>query len=120
MAEINVEKKSNFPWWIWLVVALIIIALLFFLLGGDNQADTGTRDDTHTRPGMQDDTQTRPGTRDDQTRPGTRDQDQTRPGTTEPGTDRRQPGATSEISPIIPEYQFTKADKRYVSFVELS
>jgi len=51
MAEINVEKKSSFPWWIWIVVGLIVVGILFFLLGGDNQTTgTDTRDrDRDTR-----------------------------------------------------------------------
>jgi len=51
MAEINVEKKSSFPWWIWIIVGLIVVGILFFLLGGDNQTTgTDTRDrDRDTR-----------------------------------------------------------------------
>lgn len=52
MAEINVEKKSSFPWWIWIIVGLIVVGLLFFLLGGDNQTtgtDTRDRDTRDTR-----------------------------------------------------------------------
>jgi len=45
MAEINVEKKSSFPWWIWIIVALIVIGIIFFLVGGDD-VNTGT-DDRH-------------------------------------------------------------------------
>jgi hypothetical protein len=57
MAEINVEKKSSFPWWIWIIVGLIVVGILFFLLGGDNQTGTDTtrdrdrdRQDTVRRP----------------------------------------------------------------------
>jgi hypothetical protein len=52
MAEINVEKKSSFPWWIWIIVGLIVVGILFFLLGGDNQTtgtDTRDRDTRDTR-----------------------------------------------------------------------
>jgi len=45
MAEINVEKKSSFPWWIWIIVGLIVVGILFFLLGGDNQTGTDTTRD---------------------------------------------------------------------------
>ena len=41
MAELNVEpKKSN--WWIWLIVALIAIALIFFMMRRNNIADSVT------------------------------------------------------------------------------
>jgi hypothetical protein len=41
MAELNVEpKKSN--WWIWLVVALIAIALIYFLTRNNDNADSMT------------------------------------------------------------------------------
>jgi len=45
MAEINVEKKNSFPWWIWIVVGLIVVGILFFLLGGDNQTGTNNTQD---------------------------------------------------------------------------
>ncbi|HSJ68548.1 MAG TPA: hypothetical protein VK921_12770 [Anditalea sp.] len=48
MAEINVEKKSSFPWWIWIVIGLIVVGILFFLLGGDN-TDDNTRDTDRDR-----------------------------------------------------------------------
>lgn len=52
MAEINVEKKNSFPWWIWIIVGLIVVGILFFLLGGDNNTtgtDTRDRDTRDTR-----------------------------------------------------------------------
>ncbi|KEO71757.1 hypothetical protein [Anditalea andensis] len=54
MGEIKIEKKNSFPWWIWIVVGLIVVAILFFLLGGDNQ-NTGT-DDSRNRQMDQEDT----------------------------------------------------------------
>jgi hypothetical protein len=35
MAELNVEPKNKSPWWIWLIIALVIIVALFFVLGTD-------------------------------------------------------------------------------------
>jgi hypothetical protein len=55
MAELNVEKKSGLPWWIWLVIGLVVLGLIIFLLAGNNQtgADDGDRnrdrDDTVRR-----------------------------------------------------------------------
>ncbi len=43
MAELDVQPKSGRPWWLWLLLAIIALALLFFLLRGcDNKADDGT------------------------------------------------------------------------------
>jgi hypothetical protein len=49
MAELNVEKKSGLPWWIWLVIGLVVLGLIIFLLAGNNQtdADHGDRDRHH-------------------------------------------------------------------------
>ena len=37
MAELNVEPKSKSPWWIWLIVAIIVLGILFFFIGGNNE-----------------------------------------------------------------------------------
>lgn len=43
MAELDVQPKSGRPWWLWLLLAIIALALLFFLLRGcDNKADDDT------------------------------------------------------------------------------
>lgn len=39
MAEIPVTKKSGIPWWVWAILAAIILALLIFFLSGDDDAD---------------------------------------------------------------------------------
>ena len=39
MAEIPVTKKSGIPWWVWAILAAIILLLLFLFLGGDDDAD---------------------------------------------------------------------------------
>ncbi len=40
MAELDVQPKSGRPWWLWLLLAIIALALLFFLLRGcDNKAE---------------------------------------------------------------------------------
>ena len=36
MAEIPVTKKSGIPWWVWAILAAIILLLLFLFLGGDD------------------------------------------------------------------------------------
>jgi outer membrane protein OmpA-like peptidoglycan-associated protein len=52
MAELNVEPKSNRPWWLWLLLGLIALVILIFLVRGcdDDSAtrDTGTTTDTAT------------------------------------------------------------------------
>ena len=43
MAELNVQPKSGRPWWLWLLLALIALALIFFLFRScnrTNDADT--------------------------------------------------------------------------------
>lgn len=41
MAEIPVTKKSGLPWWVWLLLALLVLALIYFLfLAGDDDVDT--------------------------------------------------------------------------------
>ena len=39
MAEIPVTKKSGIPWWVWAILAAIILLLLFLFLGGDDDVD---------------------------------------------------------------------------------
>lgn len=54
MAELNVQPKSGRPWWLWLLLALLALALLFFLLRGCNRdqeakpADPGLATDSTT------------------------------------------------------------------------
>lgn len=46
MAEIPVTKKSGLPWWVWLLLALLVLALIYFLfLAGDDDVDTVERTD---------------------------------------------------------------------------
>ncbi|AMM51906.1 membrane protein [Rufibacter sp. DG15C] len=45
MADLDVQPKSGRPWWLWLLLALIGLALLFFLLRGcdrEEEVDTTT------------------------------------------------------------------------------
>ncbi|QNF34140.1 OmpA family protein [Adhaeribacter swui] len=46
MAELNVQPKNKRPVWLWLLLALIALALLFFLLRGCNREQTNTTPDT--------------------------------------------------------------------------
>ncbi len=46
MAELNVQPKSKRPWWLWLLLALLALALLFFLLRGCNREEATTPTDT--------------------------------------------------------------------------
>ena len=40
MAEIPVTKKSGIPWWVWAILAALVVLLLFLFLGGnDDVAD---------------------------------------------------------------------------------
>jgi outer membrane protein OmpA-like peptidoglycan-associated protein len=43
MAELNVEPKSQRPWWLWLLLAVIALAILLFLLRGCD-GDEAARD----------------------------------------------------------------------------
>lgn len=45
MAELNVQPKKQRPWWLWLLLALLALAALFFLLRGCNR-ETDTTNDT--------------------------------------------------------------------------
>lgn len=41
MAEIPVTKKSGIPWWVWLILALVVIAIAWWLIAsGDDDAET--------------------------------------------------------------------------------
>ncbi|PSR53856.1 OmpA family protein [Adhaeribacter arboris] len=57
MAELNVQPKSKRPWWLWLLLALLALALLFFLLRGCNRdqatapTDTGAAADSTAMAG---------------------------------------------------------------------
>lgn len=48
MAELDVQPKSKSPWWIWLLLILVILGLIFFLRGcnNDETAATGDADST--------------------------------------------------------------------------
>jgi len=48
MAELDVQPKRNNPWWIWLLLALIALALIFFLTKGcnDNKDSNAVGDTT--------------------------------------------------------------------------
>ena len=35
MAEIPIERKSGIPWWVWLLLALVAIALLIYMFTGE-------------------------------------------------------------------------------------
>lgn len=52
MAELKVEKKSNFPWWIWLIIALIIIVLLIVFLGDNDGTETRPNNDRNDTTGI--------------------------------------------------------------------
>jgi len=39
MAELDVQPKSGRPWWLWLLIALIALALIFFLFRSCNRTD---------------------------------------------------------------------------------
>lgn len=41
MAEIPVTKKSGIPWWVWLILALVVIAIAWWLIAsGDDDVET--------------------------------------------------------------------------------
>ena len=40
MAELNVQPKRKSPWWIWVILALIILLLIYFFRGCDNTKQT--------------------------------------------------------------------------------
>lgn len=41
MAEIPVTKKSGIPWWVWLILALVVVAVAWWLLAnGDDDIET--------------------------------------------------------------------------------
>lgn len=42
MAEIPVEKKAGVPWWVWLLGALLLLGLLWWLLGSNDREATET------------------------------------------------------------------------------
>lgn len=39
MAEIPIERKSGIPWWAWLILAALVVALLIWMFNGDDDAD---------------------------------------------------------------------------------
>lgn len=49
MADLNVQPKRSTNWWIWLLLAIILIGLIYFLSKGCNNAATNTAQvDTNT------------------------------------------------------------------------
>ncbi|AKQ47592.1 membrane protein [Rufibacter radiotolerans] len=50
MANLDVQPKSSRPWWLWLLLALVALALLFFLMRGcdRNDADVDRTTTTET------------------------------------------------------------------------
>lgn len=50
MAQLDVQPKKSNPWWLWLLIAIIAIAILLFLLKGCNNktAAVATTDSTKT------------------------------------------------------------------------
>jgi hypothetical protein len=60
MAELKVEKKSNFPWWIWLIIALIIIVLLIVFMGDNDGTETRPNNDMNDTTGISEVLQTAP------------------------------------------------------------
>ncbi|QRR04051.1 OmpA family protein [Dyadobacter sandarakinus] len=55
MAELDVQPKKKSPWWIWLIVAAIVIALIFFIQSRNddnlNQAEGAGKGDTTAMTG---------------------------------------------------------------------
>jgi outer membrane protein OmpA-like peptidoglycan-associated protein len=51
MAQLDVQPKKSNPWWLWLLFALVAIAILLFLLKGcnSNTAEVATTDSTTTK-----------------------------------------------------------------------
>lgn len=39
MAEIPIERKSGIPWWVWLILAVLVIAFFIWMFTGDDDAD---------------------------------------------------------------------------------
>ena len=39
MAEIPVEKKNGTPWWVWLLLGLLLLGLLWWLLSDDDEVE---------------------------------------------------------------------------------
>lgn len=50
MAQLDVQPKRSNPWWLWLIIAIVAIAIILFLLKGCNHKTTqiGTTDSTST------------------------------------------------------------------------
>lgn len=42
MADIKIEKKGSSLWWLWLLIALVVIGMLLWLFLGNNHRDTTT------------------------------------------------------------------------------
>ena len=34
MAELNVQPKKRTPWWVWIILLIVALALLYIFLGG--------------------------------------------------------------------------------------
>lgn len=39
MADLNVEPKSGRPWWMWVLIAIAVIAVILFLVRGCDSDD---------------------------------------------------------------------------------
>jgi drug/metabolite transporter (DMT)-like permease len=52
MAELNVQPKSKSPWWIWLIVAAIVLGILFFFLNGNNDNESVSPDNNRDTTGV--------------------------------------------------------------------
>lgn len=39
MAEIPIERKGGIPWWVWLLLALLVLGLLFWLFADNDEAE---------------------------------------------------------------------------------
>lgn len=59
MANVPIEKKGGVPWWIWPIVAAIVIALLIWLFAGpDRDAQPAQAATTTSAPVLADSTNT--------------------------------------------------------------
>ena len=52
MAELNVQPKSKSPWWIWLIVAIIVLGILAYFLGGNNDNESMPPDNDSDTTGI--------------------------------------------------------------------
>ncbi|MBK0404631.1 BatA domain-containing protein [Adhaeribacter sp. BT258] len=45
MAELHVQPKRSNPWWLWLILALVVIGLLYYFLRDRGTTDMNDRDE---------------------------------------------------------------------------